>query len=219
MASVPGTAIDEPVGDRRSRTDGPRVLGDLAPLARLKDPTASAVRVRRTVPLPLTRALTAWVTAQPKGIDRFLHANAPVPDDLFAGVALPKPAVDALLSDVRALVAVLLQHASLPYVRVVFEAVRDDKCRKFHADYVHLRFATSYLGPGTEWRPGGAEDGLVVRLKPGDVLAMKGALFVGNDGAPIGADRAAVHRSPPIAGSGQVRVFLSLTASPTFGLV
>lgn len=213
MASVRDTATEAPGAVR------PRVLGDLAPLARLKDPSASAVRVRRTVPLPLTRALAAWAAAPPKGIDRFLHATAPVPDDLFAGIGLPGGAEEALLRDVRALLAPLREHAPLPYVRVVFEAVTDDKCRKFHADYVHLRFATTYLGPGTEWRPGGAEDRLVVRLKSGDVLAMKGALFVGDDGAPIGAARAAVHRSPPIAGSGQVRVFLSLTASPTFGLV
>jgi len=87
---------------------------------------------------------------------------------------------------------------------------------------------TTYVGPGTEWIPGHAvnrrvldepiecahasnsaivrDPSAVRRARAGDVMIMKGRRWPGEEG------RGAVHRSPPIAGTGQRRILLMVTA-------
>ena len=81
------------------------------------------------------------------------------------------------------------------------DLVRGDACRKFHADFVPARLVTTYLGPGTDWLPDGAADEAAARrLAAGAVGLFKGRTWPTQ--TPI------IHRSPPIAGTGQVRVVL-----------
>jgi hypothetical protein len=113
------------------------------------------------------------------------------------------------------------------HVRVRFDVVRTDSCRKFHQDYVALRLLVTYAGAGTEW----VDDGDVVRSElgrvdvplgeanarivpdcrairrasAGDVLVLKGASFPRNE------HRGAVHRSPPIeTAPGHARLVLRI---------
>jgi len=89
------------------------------------------------------------------------------------------------------------------------EAVTTDSCRKFHADYVKARLITTYWGAGTQWLD--SADAMRVRqgndpvrphqLGAGDVGLFKGKLATSN---PV------IHRSPPIAGTGQKRLLLVL---------
>ncbi len=96
----------------------------------------------------------------------------------------------------------------------------DDECRRFHIDRTHLRLLCTYRGPGTEWltdaqvnrvaQASGAPNDCIIRFgdpsqfEPFWVGILKGDAYPGNAGHGL------VHRSPPIAGSGQTRVLFCL---------
>jgi hypothetical protein len=95
------------------------------------------------------------------------------------------------------------------------ERIVDNACCKFHADQVGLRLLTTYLGPGTQWLPDDAvrrRRGLCFplrhappqRLERFAVGLFKGESYPGNCGRGI------VHRSPPVSGTGKVRILLCL---------
>lgn len=86
-------------------------------------------------------------------------------------------------------------------VRVRVEAISGDACRKFHADYTDLRLITSWAGPGTDWLPPDASESEFERVPTGWIGLFKGHLFA--DG-----HRPCIHRSPPIAGTGERRLVL-----------
>lgn len=90
-------------------------------------------------------------------------------------------------------------------VDIRLDRIATNACRKFHADYVRARLITTYAGPGTQWlddeAPGGGVEPRDVRqLRSGDVAIFKGRHW---DEA-----RAAIHRSPPIEGTGAERLVL-----------
>jgi hypothetical protein len=96
---------------------------------------------------------------------------------------------------------------------VKLEAIADDACRRLHHDYVAHRLVCTYRGPGTEWLPHAHEAALgderdvvpAAWLQP--VPRFVAALFAGRllPGAmPV------LHRSPPIAGTGQLRLVLTI---------
>jgi hypothetical protein len=96
----------------------------------------------------------------------------------------------------------------------------DDNCRRFHVDRTHLRLLCTYRGPGTEWltneqvdrlaQSTGAPNEAIIRFgklsqfEPFWAGILKGDVYPGNAG------RGLVHRSPPIANSGQTRVLFCL---------
>lgn len=87
-----------------------------------------------------------------------------------------------------------------PRVQLRLERVESDACTRFHADFVSFRLLTTLCGPGTEWRA--APDGPVHRLATGEVAVLKGCLLM--------PEPRILHRSPPIARTGGVRLVLSL---------
>jgi hypothetical protein len=105
-------------------------------------------------------------------------------------------------------------------VTLRLEATDNDACRRFHVDRTHLRLLCTYRGPGTEWlteaqvdrvaKANGAPNEDIVgcgepsQFEPFWVGVMKGDVYPGNAG------RGLVHRSPPIAGTGQTRVLFCL---------
>ena len=105
-------------------------------------------------------------------------------------------------------------------VTLRLETTDSDGCRRFHTDRTHLRLLSTYRGPGTEWLTdaqvdrdahyGGGSNGEILcygkpsELHPYWVDILKGTAFPGN------AQQGLVHRSPPIAHSGHVRVLLYL---------
>jgi hypothetical protein len=108
-------------------------------------------------------------------------------------------------------VADLAEHfaalASTRAVEVRLSVVETNSCRKFHADWVTMRLITTYTGAGTQWvtpadaeRIAAGQEPLAIHaLAPGDVGIFRGRLAAG---------RPAVHRSPPIAGTGIRRLLL-----------
>lgn len=113
--------------------------------------------------------------------------------------------------------------AALPAPRPVtlrLETLTQDGCRRFHVDRTRLRLLCTYRGPGTEWlarrqvdraaldnhlpNEAIARGGTARRLQPFWVGVMKGADFPGEEGG------GQVHRSPPIAGTGAIRLLACL---------
>jgi len=113
------------------------------------------------------------------------------------------------IDDVTSLARTYATTMSLDRFELRLEIVTTDSCRKWHADFVTARLITTYVGSGTQWLD--ASDAARVRngdlpervnqLGTGDVGLFKGKLA---DGLP------AVHRSPPIDGSGERRLLLVL---------
>lgn len=115
----------------------------------------------------------------------------------------------ALVADAALLAERFCDAMSLATLELRLEVVRTDSCRKFHADYVTARLITTYVGEGTDWLDeadtarvaAGAAPERINRLSTFDVGLFKGKLAT---------DRPAIHRSPPIADSGAVRLLLVL---------
>ena len=115
----------------------------------------------------------------------------------------------ALIEDAARLAELFCAAMGLAKLELRLEVVRTDSCRKFHADYVTARLITTYVGEGTDWldeddaaRVAAGETPLQInRLGPFDIGLFKGKLAT---------ERPAIHRSPPIAGTGAVRLLLVL---------
>jgi len=182
---------------------------------------------QRELPVGLEAQLVEWAHHFPAPYDAIVCM--PNCDLSAATRGLAEPARAWLTMDIAILIARLAHLADARRLRVSFGVVRTDQCPKFHVDYVRYRLVTTYLGPGTEWVPDEAvrrealdhppdcpcdankqivrESSAIRHAVPGDVIVMKGALHPDLQGA--------VHRSPPIEGTGRVRVVLS--ASPVDG--
>ena len=110
--------------------------------------------------------------------------------------------------------------AKCDQVDIRLEVIQHDACQKFHLDNVALRLVTTYIGKSTQYvmpefneqalREQKAYTGPVKSIPDQSVAIFKGARTPG-DGI--------VHRSPPIAGTGQTRLFLCINTpsdvSPT----
>lgn len=137
------------------------------------------------------------------------------PADALAGMLAREmhakgwPDVPGLCADVAQLAEIFSAIMTSPMLSVRLDIVTGDACRKFHADYVTARLICSYTGPGSEWlgdeaakmvaagRP--VQRRHVRQLAAGDVALFKGRLW---------SDMPIIHRSPPIAGTGQRRLVL-----------
>ncbi|MEE4316534.1 MAG: DUF1826 domain-containing protein [Erythrobacter sp.] len=114
-----------------------------------------------------------------------------------------------LVTDATLLATLFCKALGLERFELRLEVVRTDSCRKFHADYVSARLITTYVGEGTDWLDGadaarvaaGEEPQRINRMHPFDVGLFKGKLA---------SDHPAIHRSPPIAGTGAARLLMVL---------
>lgn len=115
----------------------------------------------------------------------------------------------ALVNDILELSRLFCDVMSLHSLDLRLEVVTTNSCRKFHGDYVTARLITTYVGSGTQWldehdadrESRGLEPLEINQLSAGDVGLFKGKLA---------AERPAIHRSPPIEGSGERRLLLVL---------
>jgi hypothetical protein len=115
----------------------------------------------------------------------------------------------ALVEDAARLGELFCAAMDLAKLELRLEVVRTDSCRKFHADYVTARLITTYVGEGTDWLDendaarvaAGETPRHINRLAPFDIGLFKGKLAT---------ERPAIHRSPPIAGTGAARLLLVL---------
>ncbi|WP_447725805.1 DUF1826 domain-containing protein [Sphingomonas koreensis] len=123
------------------------------------------------------------------------------------------PALPRLRDDIALLARRHAEVIDEAEVSIRLEVVETDACRRFHTDYVTARTITTYLGQGTQWiesrhtEAAGLPDGPPIRqLHAGSVAMFKGRIW---QEAP-----AILHRSPPIAGSGEQRLVLVVDPAP-----
>lgn len=91
-----------------------------------------------------------------------------------------------------------------PGVRIRLEVVDNDACRKFHTDAVVARLLMTLYGPGTQWIEAHAP-GRIHQISAGDVAIFKGRLWA--------EEPRILHRSPPIARTGDIRLLLAIDPS------
>ncbi len=119
---------------------------------------------------------------------------------------------DLLINDIGCLASTFAEIAKTDLVDVRLEGVSHDACWRFHRDCVEARLLTTYLGPATEWVSNAYAEqalseqteyrGALERLDAHDVAFFKGSC--------AGPGSGIVHRSPPIANTGQTRLLLCL---------
>jgi uncharacterized protein DUF1826 len=114
---------------------------------------------------------------------------------------------EALHSDIVVLANGFAKIMKADLVEIRLEHVITNACKKFHADYVTARLITTYRGQGTQWLEGDdaancncGEPHEIQQMAAGDVALFKGRLC--SSQAP------AIHRSPPIEGTGEERLVL-----------
>ena len=166
-------------------------------------------------------ALAIWQREPPGGIARIplinlrsLRFTAPVPtlddalSDAMDAAGYDKGiARDTLLADIIVLATCFAHVMQTDIVEIRLEIVTTNACKKFHADYVTARLITTYVGQGTQWLDHEAaadcdcgEPHNIQQLGAGDVALFKGRHW--------SADAPAIHRSPPIEGTGETRLML-----------
>jgi len=105
----------------------------------------------------------------------------------------------ALQDEIASLARRFAEIMGCDHMRWRLEVVDTDACRKFHADMVTARLLMSLSGPTTQWidvdHPEDIRD-----MRLGAVGLFKGRFWAG--------DTRILHRSPPIAGTGQTRLLL-----------
>lgn len=142
---------------------------------------------------------------------RFQCALGELPDILqqamYTGGFGKRVGNHVLLADILMLANHFARAMRTDTVEIRLERIVNNACKKFHADYVTARLITTYVGQGTQWLDGpdaadcGCGDSHNIRqLSTGDVGVFKGRLWP--ESVP------AIHRSPPIEGSGEERLVL-----------
>ncbi|WEF24878.1 DUF1826 domain-containing protein [Paracoccus sp. S3-43] len=145
--------------------------------------------------LPALRALVDF-----RAVENCIHAACDL-SGLPAG-----PMRDLLASDIAALALMFARIMRNPLMHIRFEAVTTNACRKFHVDQIPARLLCTYRGPGTQFglKDDSGEVALAGEMRTGDVAVLRGALWPGKEATRL------LHRSPPIEGTGDVRLFLAL---------
>ncbi|MFM8533002.1 MAG: DUF1826 domain-containing protein [Acidimicrobiia bacterium] len=175
-------------------------------------------------------ALVIWKRQPPTGVPEWLDAlpSDHLPKGRFVG---PAACVSARLTTLCDLVGLddCPQRRSLvgdvsrlarSFAAVIgsrdldlrLEVVDHDSCWRFHRDHVGYRLNATYRGPGTQWLPSQyADRALKAQRRFGgprhEMPRFAAGLF---KGVVRAGSEAIVHRSPPVAGSSQTRLFLCL---------
>jgi hypothetical protein len=186
-----------------------------AALSKLADPNHNLAILRRKVPRDAQRDLGAWARGKERSVQSVFERGRS--GSVLLPQGLPSRTLRFLKGDVGRWLDTLARFASVDRLRYFLGRVDTDRCSKFHVDYVRYRLMATYVGPGTEWIPNElvhrpaldyppecsetANSSIVKDLsgvqhaRTDEVLILKGRL------GGLGA----VHRSPHISGSGQVR--------------
>jgi len=158
--------------------------------------------VRRLDRLSFDELPSARFTSTPEEAGRKLHAS------LLASALSDAKLIAALSHDMAHLVALFAGATSAGEVDVRIEAVRDDACRKFHADVTPGRLVTTYVGPGTVWvLPENAADALSQQDGYAGPVQQMPRFSVGIMGGSEMSAKTLVHRSPRISGTDAFRLF------------
>ena len=147
---------------------------------------------------------------------RFIARAGEVEASVAAGLSATSCSDETVLSavamDIEALVARYAEASGSSLVEVRLEAIGGDACRLFHVDRTRSRLVTTYAGPGTEWvTQAYAQDALRDRENYAGPVERLTRFAVGIFPGSLSRAGGLVHRSPRIAGTGQVRLLLCMT--------
>lgn len=211
------TEIPAPAGD----TDGPyqKTLRDDAIGVGIANTAEALATIRRP-----GCAAVIWRRQSPSGfrewIDRLDPTDLPSarlilrPDDVSDAVqqvcdfarleAGPERAW--LEADIAALAGRFTEVMGAPYLRLRFDVVSSNACSKFHIDAITARLICTYRGSGTQYgiSTDGAAPRRVFQVATGAPMILRGTLW------PETPLSGLLHRSPPIAGTGETRLVLVL---------
>lgn len=148
-------------------------------------------------------ALALWLREEPRGFAPSLKPLRAAGAFRVTGQGDPVGALDQIceqlpaeapidvLSDMLRLAHMFAALTQSAHLRLRFEGVTGDACRKFHVDAVGFRLVVTYAGPGTQWTMGDPAAGAEIQEIPRCAVA----LFRGRrrEGAT------ALHRSPPLS--------------------
>jgi hypothetical protein len=134
-------------------------------------------------------------------------AVRPAVAQLCASAGMPEtPHRDRLVDDIAALADMFTWLMTARWLRLRLDVVTTNACRKFHVDAVTARLVCTYRGTGTQY--GNADKGQdparIVTVPTGAPILLRGTLW------PARTDTPFLHRSPPIEGTGEVRLVLVL---------
>ena len=159
---------------------------------------------------PLLPGISAMISDQSRDIrfaTRLAGLAARLSAELDSAAFANSAGRAAFVADVEFLAQEYCALLDLDELEVRVELVTTNSCRKWHADYVKARLITTYVGTGTQWLDAaeaqrvrhGAEPAKFHTMATGDVGIFKGKLATNSP---------AVHRSPPIAGTGETRLLV-----------
>jgi len=192
---------------------------DDAVLHRIAEPDVALAIWHR----PQAAGLAAWLDSLPAERlpeGHFIGPAACVPARLAALCDLvdlaDSPERRTLIDDMAGLARCFATRTGSRDVDLRLEAIGHDACWRFHRDHVGYRLNATYRGPGTQWPP---LDHAARALKAqrryrgplNEFPRFAAGLF---KGVVRAGTEAIVHRSPPVAGSGQTRLFLCLNEVP-----
>ncbi len=113
---------------------------------------------------------------------------------------------DSLVADIAVLADIFAGMMQAKFLRLRLDVVDTNACRKFHIDSVTARLICTYRGTGTQY--GISTDGTppdpVFTVATGSPILLRGTLW------PKPPRSGLLHRSPPIAGTGETRLVLVL---------
>lgn len=109
---------------------------------------------------------------------------------------------DLLINDASVLAEKFANLMQSQYVRLRFDVVTNNACRRFHIDAIKARIVCTYRGTGTQygWAGKSREPRRIFTVPTGSPILMRGTLW------PVVSDRVFLHRSPPIEGTGETRL-------------
>ncbi len=111
-----------------------------------------------------------------------------------------------LVDDVAALAHIFAELMRVQFVLMHFDVVATDTCRKFDTGAVAARLICTYRGTGTQYRLSSEADVAerIFTVPTGSPILLRGAL------CPKSPESGLLHRSPPIEGTGETRLVVSL---------
>lgn len=208
----------------RSATS-PHAVGDTADvLGQVCRPGINLSLWRRPPQAVISEEVSALKASQlPEG--RYLTTLATFDDDIGAVLrahGLEPEDLKHFRADLNRLAKHFFSLSPGRHVKFRLVTTDGDNCRRFHVDTRYLRLLCTYQGPGTEWLSNEQVDrGALYSGAPNEAIIRSGepsamqAFWVGIMKGELEKDgNGLVHRSPPIAGSGQTRVLFCLDAEP-----
>ncbi|MEM6463781.1 MAG: DUF1826 domain-containing protein [Pseudomonadota bacterium] len=169
-----------------------------------------AAVIWRREPLP---DFQSWIDALPRQqlprarvILRPEHVHDAV-EHIFATADIPDCKERTMLvDDTAAQASIFARLLGAPFLRLRFDVITDNACRKFHIDSVKARLVCTYRGTGTQYcnATGGEEPQQVFTVPTASPIVLRGTLW------PAESKSGVLHRSPPIEGTGETRLLLVL---------